>query len=124
MRMPVRVLATLLLSIVLGASGQLMFKAASRSLPSFAEIGLPRLLLYLFSTPLILAGFACFFLSAVLWIISLRSVALSTAYPMVALSYVIIFAGSALLFNEQIGWRHIAGAVLIVAGILLINMRP
>ena len=121
--MELKVLATLLCSIVLGAAGQLMFKAASRTLPAFADIGLLRLLLTIFSTPLVLAGFFCFFVSSILWIISLRSLPLSIAYPMVALSYVIIFAGSYLLFNESISWRQIGGAVLIIGGIVLINSR-
>ncbi len=115
-----RDLALLLSSIALGASGQLMFKAASRKLPPFGELGLVKLLLTMFSTPLILAGFACFFISSLLWIIALKNIPLSVAYPMVALSYVIIFAGSAALFAEPLGWRHGVGALLIVGGIWLI----
>jgi drug/metabolite transporter (DMT)-like permease len=121
--MTLRMLGVLLLSIVLGACGQLLFKAAARALPSFAELGLARLLLTMFTTPLILGGFCCFFVSAVLWIIALRSVALSVAYPMVALSYIIIFSGSYFLFGEAISWRHWIGAALIVGGIALIAWR-
>lgn len=121
--MTLRMLGVLLLSIVLGACGQLLFKAAARALPPFAELGLARLLLTMFTTPLILAGFCCFFVSAVLWIIALRSVALSVAYPMVALSYIIIFSGSYFLFSEAISWRHWVGAALIVGGIALIAWR-
>ena len=115
-----RTVGLLLVSIVLGAAGQLMFKGAARHLPPFSELGLAKLLLTMFTTPLILAGFACFFTSAVLWIIAIRGVALSVAYPMVALSYIIIFTGSALLYHEPITWRHAGGAALIVGGILLI----
>ena len=118
-----RILGLLLLSIALGAAGQLLFKGASRNLPPFAELGLLRLILTMFTTPLILGGFACFFISAVLWIIALRGVPLSVAYPMVAFSYIIIFAGSALFFGEPLSWRHWAGAALIVGGIVLIAWR-
>jgi drug/metabolite transporter (DMT)-like permease len=118
-----KMLVLLVVSIVLGAGGQLMFKAAARHLPPFAELGLLKLALALFTTPLILAGFACFFVSAVLWIIALRSVALSVAYPMVALSYIIIFTGSHLLFQEPLSWRHWCGAGLIVAGIVLVTWQ-
>lgn len=118
--MAARDLAILLVSIVLGASGQLMFKGAARTLPPFAELGVVRLLVTMFTTPLILGGLSCFFVSAVLWIVALRSVALSIAYPMVALSYVIIFCGSYFLFHEPIGWRQWMGAVLIVGGIVLV----
>lgn len=118
-----RILALLFISIALGASGQLMFKAAARNLPAFSELGLVKLMLTMFTTPLILAGFTSFFVSSVLWIIALRSVPLSVAYPMVALSYVIIFAGSYYLFGEMVGWRHWVGAGLIISGILLITGR-
>jgi drug/metabolite transporter (DMT)-like permease len=121
--MSARMLALLLGSIALGAGGQLMFKAAARNLPSFAELGLLRLLTTMFTTPLILAGFACFFISSLLWIVAIRGVPLSTAYPMVALSYVIIFVGSAWLFGEQLSWRHAVGALLIVGGIVVITAR-
>jgi drug/metabolite transporter (DMT)-like permease len=113
----------ILLSIVLGAGGQLLFKWAARSLPPFSDLGLLRLLQLMFTTPAILGGFVCFFISALLWIVAIRSVPLNIAYPMVALSYVIIFVGSHLLFNEPLGWRHWAGAVLIIGGILLIAWR-
>jgi drug/metabolite transporter (DMT)-like permease len=111
----------LLISIVLGASGQLMFKGAARTLPPFSEMGLLKLLVTMFTTPLILAGFSCFFISALMWIVAIRSVPLSVAYPMVALSYIIIFTGSALLYGESISWKHAVGAMLIVSGILLIS---
>jgi len=121
--MNTRVVMLLILSIALGATGQLMFKGAARGLPAFSELGLARLMTTMFTTPLILGGFACFFISSVLWIVALRAVNLSVAYPLVALSYIIIFLGSYLLFNEPLCWRHWAGAALIVGGIVLITWR-
>jgi drug/metabolite transporter (DMT)-like permease len=120
MTIPPRIILLLVTSIVLGASGQLMFKGASRSLPPFSQLGVAKLLLTMFTTPLILAGFACFFISSLLWIVAIKHVPLSVAYPMVALSYIIIFTGSALLYGEGISWRHWGGGFLIVAGIMLI----
>jgi drug/metabolite transporter (DMT)-like permease len=118
-----RILTMLLISIVLGAGGQLLFKAAARSLPPFSELGLWKLLLAMFTTPAILAGFACFFISSLLWIVAIRNIPLSMAYPMVALSYIVIFTGSYFLFSEALSWRHWSGAALIVMGILLITWQ-
>jgi drug/metabolite transporter (DMT)-like permease len=123
MAMSGRVLTMLLVSIALGASGQLLFKGAARTMPPFAELGIVRLLTTMFTTPLILGGFACFFVSSVLWIVALRSVALNVAYPLVALSYIIIFVGSYYLYSEPLSWRHWVGALLIVTGIVLITWR-
>jgi len=116
-------LLLLAVSIALGATGQLLFKYASLRLPSFGELGFLGTLVRLITTPAVLGGFACFFLSAVLWIFALRQVALSVAYPMVAISYIVIFVGSAVLFDETVTWRHWSGALLIVAGIVLINLK-
>lgn len=118
--MTLRIIVLLLISIGLGATGQLLFKSAARGMASFAELGLTGLLTTMFTSPKILGGFACFFISSVLWIIALRTIPLSIAYPMVALSYIIIFAGSYFLFGEAVTWRHWTGAALIVMGILLI----
>jgi drug/metabolite transporter (DMT)-like permease len=109
-------------SIALGATGQLLFKYASRALPSFGELGVLGTVTRLLTTPSILAGFVCFFVSALLWIFALRQIDLSIAYPMVAISYIVIFIGSGLLFGETITWRHWGGAALIVSGIFLINV--
>ena len=113
----------LAVSIALGATGQLLFKYASVRLPAFGELGILGTVTKLAVTPAVLAGFACFFLSALLWIFALRQVPLSVAYPMVALSYIVIFIGSAVLFDESVTWRHWSGAALIVAGIVLINLK-
>ncbi|MDQ3023668.1 MAG: EamA family transporter [bacterium] len=110
-------------SIALGATGQLLFKAASVRLPAASELGLLGIAARILTTPAILGGFACFFISALLWIFALRQVPLSVAYPMVALSYIVIFIGSAVLFNESVTWRHWSGAALIVSGIVLINLK-
>jgi drug/metabolite transporter (DMT)-like permease len=116
-------LLLLAISIALGATGQLLFKYASLRLPSFGELGLLKTVLVMLTTPAILGGFACFFISALLWIFALRQVPLSVAYPMVAISYIVIFIGSAVLFDESITVRHWSGAALIVAGIVLINLK-
>ena len=121
--MTLRILLLLLVSIGLGATGQLLFKSAARSMAAFAELGLAGLLMAMFTSPKILGGFACFFVSSVLWIVALRTVPLSIAYPMVALSYIIIFSGSYFLFGEAVTWKHWSGAALIITGILLIAGR-
>ena len=109
-------------SIALGAAGSLMLKAR-RAVCLLRAAGLGRPAAEALTTPLILGGFVCSSSRRCWWIFALRSVPLSTAYPMVALSYVIIFLGSAALFGESLGWRHWAGALLIVAGIVLIAWR-
>jgi drug/metabolite transporter (DMT)-like permease len=121
MALTARTLTLLLTSIVLGAGGQLLFKHASRILHAPSTLGIWRWLIEVFTTGSVLAAFACFVVSAVLWLIALRDTPLSVAYPMVALSYIIIFAGSYFLFSEPVTWGKVIGAVLIIAGIVVIG---
>lgn len=121
MTLTAKMLALLLTSIVLGAGGQLLFKHASRIVPAPSQLGVWRWLLEVFTTGSVLAAFACFAVSAVLWLIALRDTPLSIAYPMVALSYIIIFTGSYFLFSEPVTWGKVIGAALIVAGIIVIG---
>jgi undecaprenyl phosphate-alpha-L-ara4N flippase subunit ArnE len=111
----------LLSSIVLGAVGQLLFKHAARLIHAPSQFGIWRWLIELFTTGSVLLAFACFAVSAVLWIAALRVTPLTVAYPMIALSYIIIFAGSYFFFSEPITWHKAIGAVLIIAGIVVIN---
>ncbi|MCD6282532.1 hypothetical protein J7J84_02855 [bacterium] len=117
-----RLITILLTSIVLGAVGQLMLRYAARLLAAPSQIGIWRWLATVFTTPSVLGAFAFFAVSALLWIVALREAPLTVAYPMVALSYIIIFAGAYFLFAEPITWTKIAGAALIVAGIIIIHL--
>jgi len=121
MALTARTLVLLLTSIALGAGGQLLFKYASRIVHAPSQLGIGRWLLELFTTGSVLTAFACFAVSAVLWLVALRDTPLSVAYPMVALSYIIIFTGSYFLFSEPVTWGKIIGAALIVAGIIIIG---
>lgn len=120
--MTARLLAILLTSIVLGAAGQLMLRQAARILTAPSQLGLGRWLLSVFTSPTILTAFVFFAVSALLWIAALRETPLTVAYPMVALSYIIIFVGSYFLFAEPITLTKLLGAVLVVAGIIVIHL--
>ena len=72
------------------------------------------------TVPWVLAGFLCFGISAILWLAVVSRVPLSYAYPMVALSYVLIFGASYVWFGEALGALRVAGAALICFGVVLV----
>ncbi len=117
-----RLITILLASIVLGATGQLMLRYAARLLGAPSQLGIWRWVVTVFSTPWILGAFALFAISALGWIVALREVPLTVAYPVGALAYIIIFTGSYFLFAEPITWTKIIGAALIVTGIIIIHL--
>ncbi len=73
------------------------------------------------AAPFLLIAYTALFTRGVIWVLVLRRVALSLAYPMLALAYVVILAASNLLFHEPLGLMKIAGAALIVLGVTLIG---
>lgn len=113
-------LPTALLSIAIGAVGQLLLKFAARStggVSFFALSSLARLAL----NPYLLGGLLCFVSSMVLWVKVLGSAELATAYPMVSLGYVLVALLSWVLLGERLGLRQALAIGVIVFGVVLLG---
>ena len=103
-------------SLILGIAGQLLMKdAATSSVASSAishlNIGKTLLALFIYG------------LGVLFWIVALRSVRLSIAYPVSSLNYVGIFLGSYYLFGEEINAQRLIGVGLIFLGVLLVVLH-
>jgi drug/metabolite transporter (DMT)-like permease len=95
------------------ATGQMLFKhSASR----YDALSSP-LLLFL-KWPFLLA-LVVYAITTVGWVLVLRTVALSKAYPFMALSFVLVPFLSWIFFKEQISPRYLLGIGSIVFGIVL-----
>ncbi len=55
-----------------------------------------------------------------LWIWILPKTKLSTVYPMISLSYIAMLFFAYFLEHEPIHWANIAGALLIIGGVVLL----
>ena len=108
-------LAGLIAFPVLIAVGQLLFKIASRSLGDADAAGLAGLAL----NPFLIAALALYGAGTVLWLFMLKRVALSQAYPFMALSFCLVPVISWLWLGETLSWRNGAGAALIIAGLIV-----
>jgi drug/metabolite transporter (DMT)-like permease len=106
--------ANLAAGILLGIAGQLSLKsAATGSVTITAQI----------LNPLTIVGFALYLFGAICYILALRKIPLSTAFPSVAASYAVVAALAHFLWNEPLGWAQIVGIVLISGGVLLIHQH-
>lgn len=105
----------IILSVGMGVVGQILLKFGAMKSQSSAAVGIMNFI----NVPNFF-GLVFYGLSALLWMIVLRKVDLSYAYPMVSFGYVFVIIASALLFGETINFMKIAGMVCIVAGILFI----
>lgn len=85
--------------------------------------GAVRWALTLLLNPWIIAVLTAAGISILTWFFVVSRVPLSLAYPFVALTFPLVAISSALIFNEPIGWRSLAGLALIVAGVILNSLQ-
>ena len=98
-------------AILGGICGQLLLKAGS--------IGVDSALAQFQRLPTI-AGLGFYGVSAILYVIALRRIPVSLAFPSVSISYAIIAALGFWLWSEPLGWPQVTGIVLICTGVLLL----
>jgi multidrug transporter EmrE-like cation transporter len=105
-------LAALLMSIIFRS---LAFVFAKLAAMATANSGIAYILLnpWYWAELLALAG------QTVFWIIALRSIPLSAAYPAMSAVYALNLAWAALMFGEAVTRVHILGIAIIIAGILI-----
>jgi multidrug transporter EmrE-like cation transporter len=102
----------LLISILFSISGQLLMKH------TMSHTG-EGLFTWVFIQELALAV-SVYCLGIVNWIVALRYVKLSIAYPLTSLNYVGILLGSYYFFKEVITLTRITGVITIFLGVLLV----
>lgn len=108
-----------LCSVLLVTVAQLVLRMAMVDLPPVGD-----LLASLQVKPLLLlsAGLSAYALSMLCWMLALRYLPLNRLYPLLSLSYVLVWLAAITLplFAEPFRWSGLAGMVLIVAGLLLV----
>jgi len=122
--------ALILFNVALAAIGQIVLKFGTTKLGAVQSGQSPIIawtgaLKSMFTNPYIFAGVAIYAFSAVTWIMILRRVPLSFAYPMISLSYVMVVVLTAVVpppVRERIPLLAIPGLLLICAGVSLIGV--
>ena len=101
----------LAIGIVAGIGGQVLLKLGADA-PDFVSQVL---------RPSTLAGLALYGSAAFLYMVALRKIPVSVAFPSVSLSYAIVAVLGHYLFGEPFGMKQIGGIALIMGGVALIN---
>jgi len=115
----------ILMSVILGAMGQLTMKKGFAFLATqahLAELGYVQKLPHIFMQPYVLAGLSMYVIGTFVWFAVLMKAELSFAYPFIALAYVITVIGSYYLFDEHMNIWKVAALVLIISGVLCLAM--
>lgn len=108
----------LILFAVMLAAGQLLFKMASTTSDNLREL---QGLLSLAGNPWFWIALILYGVATLLWLVILQRVPLSTAYPFVALGFVIVPLGAWALYGEPLALRHLFGTALIIGGLIVIS---
>lgn len=101
-------------AVLFGIAGQLVLKSGALASPT---------VLAQFTNPLTLLGFAIYVGAAFFYIVALKKIPVSLAFPSVAASYGIVAVAAHVLWDEPFGWPQIGGLLLIGGGILLIHQH-
>jgi len=100
----------LLASVLLGSTGQVLFKVGLRNGFLWQS---------LLSLPILL-GFASYGASSLLWLYVLARLPLGLAYPFLSINFILILLASHFLLREPLTLGQILGTALIVGGVTLI----
>ncbi len=101
-----------------GVANVLLKIGADRGVTLDWSLGLPRLVAH---HAYLLTGLALFAANVVFYVVALRALPLSVAYPvMVGMSFLIANGAAVLFLQESLGWQHLTGYALILAGITLV----
>ncbi|MFO8082451.1 MAG: EamA family transporter [Armatimonadota bacterium] len=115
--MPVVPVIMLLVSVSLGAAGQICLKYGVSLLGEGAS---PLAIIKGILTPYVFGGFVLYGLSSLVYLNVLSKLDLSYAYPFVALSFVIVTLLSWYLLDETLPLLRLIGLALILAGVFTV----
>ncbi len=115
----------ILSGVLLNAAAQLFLKAGTNRLGvvSFTAADWFGQALRVSTSPFILGGLVCYVLSVVVWIMAISRVAVSVAYPMLSIGYVVTAIAAWILFGESLGTTRWLGIGLIVIGVWLVSRQ-
>jgi drug/metabolite transporter (DMT)-like permease len=99
--------------------GQLIIKARSARHAAEPSGGTEGYLRAMLLDPFVLSGLLAAGFAAICWILAVRQLPLAFAYPMMALTFVLVPLGASILFDEPLSLVRSAGLALIVAGVAI-----
>ena len=110
--------ALLLVAILVGVVGQLLFKYGMSRRPDFR---LGDIAVLIRDLPIV-GGFCCYAIATLLYFQVLADLDLSVAYPTVSLGYVLVIIMSRVLFDEPVSLTRWLAAITICAGVVLVGL--
>ena len=110
--------------IVFAGGGNLLLKAGMMNVGSVAETQLSviQYITKTLSQPTILVGIVLYIASFVMWLALLSMMEISTVYPIfVSAAFLLVMAGSAVWFNENVNALRVIGTLVVALGIFMVS---
>lgn len=105
---------SLLAAIIIGIAGQIALKTgANGSTTVVAQ----------FLNPSTVIGLALYGFAALFYVVALKKIPVSIAFPSAAASYAVVAVLAHVLWDEPLGWPQMTGIALISSGVMLIHQH-
>lgn len=113
----------LLVAIGFTVCGELLLKAGMNQVGvlSLQPDRIVPSLVRVFTTPVIVGGFALIFTGSIFWLAVISRIPLSVAYPMLSMSYVLGVAGAWLFLGEAVTVQRLVGVAIICTGVVVVT---
>ncbi len=110
----------IIVSVLLSSTSQLLMKKAATSLHFVEADWTTRFVTLITNIPLV-AGIVLQILALGLWLVALRKVDISFAYPFISIGLIWVAIGGMIFFGETVSYVRWAGVFTICVGSILIS---
>lgn len=112
-----------IISILFSSLGQVLVKLGATKIPTDTVFNMQYITKYLLLNKYIVSGLFLYGLSFLMWIKVLTKLELSYAYPLISISYIVIFLASYFLFKEPFTIQKLIGSALILTGVIVMGFK-
>lgn len=102
------------------AAGQMLFKLGA---PRWQGNTALEWVISFATNPFLVTAVFLYAVTILIWIYVLRTLPLSLAYPLTALSYVIVPMLGFLFLQEKISWQTVVGSAVIILGVVITHLK-
>ncbi len=107
--------------VSIGIVGQLFMKVGMSRVGEMGATPVFQYFFKVFTNLHVLVGLSFYFMSSLFWMMVLAKEDLSFAYPLLSMGYVLVLLASVFVFKEDVSLIRWSGALVIIAGVILIS---
>ena len=108
------------ISVSLSAVAQAFFKYGVSRVDLDAYNNIILKAWYLFTSPFVFLGLSLYGIGTLLWLMALKQLDLSLAYPFVGMSFIMVFMIGVFFLGEPFNLMRLAGTCIIIIGLLIL----